>query len=165
MVKIFNPRQTVLISCRGRREHLGRTEELDDLFPLDWHSPASWDPPVYAILVSKKLVALELIRSSGVFVVNFMPFGLVDAVIAAGKHTSEFHEKWEEIGLRKNECEKLVDCPRVAESAGWLECQMQNELDCGDHVLIIGRVAYSHLERDVSRTFHIDGTHYTTTRE
>jgi flavin reductase (DIM6/NTAB) family NADH-FMN oxidoreductase RutF len=161
MVRINNPRQTVLVSCRGPAKIMGVEEEINDIIPLDWHSPASYEPRKYLILVSKKAPALERIRSSGAFVVNFMPYDLVEKIIACGKEFKK--DEFKEVGFTEAKSEKLIDCPRIKEAIAWLECEVENEIDVGDHVLFIGKVMHSDAVKEAKRPFHIDGEFYTTT--
>ena len=161
MVRINNPRQTVLISCRGPAKIMGVEEDINDIIPLDWHSPASQEPKAYLILVSKKAPALERIRSSRSFVVNFMPYDLAEKIIACGKEFKK--DEFKQVGLTEAKSEKLIDCPRIEEAIAWLECEVNNEVDVGDHVLFIGNVLHQELTREAKRPFHIDGELYTTT--
>ena len=160
---IFNPRQTVLITCRGKYEVLGKAEEKDDIIPLHWHSPISSHPPMYAVFLDKKLMAVSLIRDSGCFVVNFIPFSLVDTVKAAMRTSGEYLEKCETLGLHEVACEKL-DSFRLKEALGWLECEVIEEKEFGDHIMFVGKVLFSNLEHDDKRPFHVDGDMFTTTR-
>ena len=162
---IFNPRQTVLISCHGKLKTLGKEVEKHDIFPLNWHSPASWNPGMYAIFVSKLMPAVEIIRNSKSFVVNFIPYTLKQAVIKAGKHHGEHVEKAELIGLHHAPCEKLVDNFRIKEAIAWLECEVVEEKEVGDHILFLARVVWSHLEKPERRLFHIDADKFTTTKD
>jgi flavin reductase (DIM6/NTAB) family NADH-FMN oxidoreductase RutF len=164
MAEMFNPRQTVLISCQGASSILGRSSDVQDVFPLDWHSPASYEPPRYAIFVNKNITAVSLISGSRAFAVNFMPFVMKDRVVAAGKHSPK-EDKWKAARLTPVDCDKLLDCPRVKEALGWLECEVEQELDLGDTVLFIGKVIFSDMPKNDKRLFHIDGEDYTTTRE
>ncbi len=141
----YAPLQVILITCRGHSSHFGKEEEMEDIFPLTWHTPVSQSPEMYAIAVSKKMTAsLEMIRSSNVFCVNFMPFDLKDKIIKASKFFAK-HDEFKELGFGKEECEK-IDCPRIKEALGFLECEVANEIEAGDHALFIGKVVNSHLE-------------------
>lgn len=161
MVSINNPRQTVLVSCRGPARVLGVEEDINDIIPLDWHSPASHEPKMYLILVSKKAPALERIRKSRAFVVNFMQYGLTEKIIACGKEFKK--DEFKQVGLTEANSEKLIDCPRIKEAIAWLECEVLNEIDAGDHVLFLGQVMYAETIKEAKRPFHIDGEFYTTT--
>ena len=163
---MYNPRQTVLVSCRGVFHHLGKDEEVEDLLPLDWHSPASEVPKKYLILVSKKAAAMSLIQNSRAFVVNFMPFSHVDHIVKAGMLHGAFHDKFAATGLERAACENLPDVPRVKDAVAWLECRVEGEFDVGDHILFLGEVLHEQDEHpDAKRPFHKDGADFTTTRD
>src|SRR6266446_7067472 len=59
------PRQVVLITTRHGSE--------ENVWPMDWHGPLSIQPSLYGIAVNRGSYGAELIRKSGIFVVNFMP--------------------------------------------------------------------------------------------
>ncbi len=161
---IFNPRQTVLITCRGKFEIVGKSEEKDDIIPLHWHSPVSDHPPMYSIFLNKKLMAVQIIRSSGCFVINFIPFSLIDTVKAAMRTSGEYLDKCKTLGINEESCEKLVDCFRLKDALGWLECELVEEREYGDHIMFIGKVLFSQLDRDEKRLFHVKGDEFTTTK-
>ncbi len=163
---IYNPRQTVLVSCRGIFHHLGKDEEIEDILPLDWHSPASMVPKRYLIMLSKKAAALPLIQNSKAFAVNFMPFSHVDHIVKAGMLHGAYHDKFAATGLERAVCEKLPDVPRIKDAVAWLECRVEGEFDMGDHVLVLGEILHEdETHPDTKRAFHIDGTRFTTTRD
>ncbi len=162
---MYSPRQTVLVSCKGMFHHLGKEEEIEDIFPLDWHSPASEVPKKYLILVSKKAPALPLIQNSRAFVVNFMAFSHADHIIKAGTLHGAFHDKFKATGLTKANCEKLPDVPRIKDSIAWIECHVEGEFDVGDHILFLGEILHEEEISDSKRPFHLDGIKFTTTKE
>ncbi|MEM4282534.1 MAG: flavin reductase family protein [Candidatus Woesearchaeota archaeon] len=155
--------QIILVSCRGRPVIHGKELEHDELFPVTWHCPASQNPPMYLIAVSAK-AEIEILRQAGCFVVNFIPFELAAATIKCARSIHLHHtDKWRDAGLTKGQAEK-IDAPLVKEAAGWLECQLAQEIQLGDHMLFIGRVLNSVLEKKfVKRLFHLEGEKFTTT--
>ena len=162
---IHNPRQTVLVTCKGIFHHLGKDEEVEDILPLDWHSPASAVPKKYLVLISKKAAALSLIQNSRSFVVNFMPHSHVDHIIKAGTLHGAYHDKFAATGLKRAQCEKLVDVPRIKDAVAWIECRVEGEFDTGDHIMFLGEILNESEISDAKRPFHIDGERFTTTRE
>ena len=160
---LYNPRQAALVTCQGAFEQLGKTVEKHDILPCTWHSPASTHPPHYLILVQKNLMASKIISNSKSFVINFIPYGHVDTLKKAQGISGEYTEKCDELGVHETSCEKLVDCFRLKEALGWLECEVVDEKEIGDHTLFIGRVVHSQLVRDDLRPFHIEKDEFTTT--
>lgn len=149
-----NPRQTILVTCR----HAGK----DNLLTLDWHTPLSFSPMMYAISVGKTRFSLELIRKSGVFVVNFMSKDFEKEIVYCGYHTGKDKDKFKAAGLEKEESEK-IDCPRLKAALALLECKVIKELDVGDHMLFIAEVVNAVFRKRAKRLFHISQKNFTTT--
>ncbi len=162
-MSIYNPRQAVLLTCRGRHVVVGKEVEKDDIVPCSWHCPVSSHPPMYAVVLEKNLMAVSIIRDSGCFVVNFMSFSLSNVIKRAMGISGEFLEKCDALGIHDIACEKLVDCFKLKEALGWLECEVIEEKELGDHSMFIARVLSSYIERDDKRPFLVDGDKFTTT--
>jgi flavin reductase (DIM6/NTAB) family NADH-FMN oxidoreductase RutF len=151
---LINPRQTVLVTSRGKAIVLGHEREKDDAIAIDWHMPASFTPFMYAISVGKKRFSYKLIKESGVFAVNFMPFELAKEVLFCGRHSGEYMDKIAEAGLKKQDASR-IDCPVLPDSAGWLECKVLQEIDSGDHAIFIGEViSETNNSKGFKRVFH-----------
>jgi len=161
MVLIYNPRQSILVTCKGRATHMGVDKELEIVFPLHWHMPVSHEPPFYAIAVSNKTLAKEIIRESGVFVVNFVSDRFADIILQAGK---KHDSSPEDLNLEKASCEKILDCFRLKDCVGYLECQLSQEREFGDHTVFIAKIVNADLLKDDKRPFHLDGDRFTTTK-
>lgn len=162
-MSIYNPRQTVLLTCRGGHVVVGKEVEKDDVVPCSWHSPVSSHPPMYAVSLDKKLMAVSIIRDSGCFVVNFVPFSMANIIKRAMGISGEFLEKCDALGVHEMPCEKLVDCFKLKEALGWLECEVVEEKELGDHIMFIAKVLSSYIEHDDKRPFLVDGDKFTTT--
>ena len=164
MVLVFNPRQMILVSCRGSAEIIGIEKEKDSVFATSWHTPVSFNPPRYAVVVSKKMdFAIKLIRSSEVFVVNFVPFELREEIVKCGEISGEHNDSFKYCGLTMAEAVK-IDCGAVQESVGFLECRILKEDDAGDHVLFVADIVHSEFKDKLrKRLFHVDKDEFTTT--
>ena len=163
-MKVYGPRQAVLVTCRGKVKILGRVTEKDNIMAVAWHTPLSKEPFMYAISIGKTRFSLKLIKESGVFAVNFISKKMKEQVLYCGRSSGEHIDKFAESGLKKEECEK-IDCPRLADALGYLECEVADEIEAGDHILFIARVIYSKIEREDKRLFHITGDEFTTTTD
>ncbi|MFC1697136.1 flavin reductase family protein [Nanoarchaeota archaeon] len=138
MTQIFNPRQVILVSSRAETDVMGKIEVKDNLFTLSWHMPVSFDPPLYAFSTGKSRFSTELIQKSKVFVVNFLSSDHEDAAVFCGSHTGKHMDKFKECDLEKKEAD-TVDCP-VIEGASYIECSVVDEIEAGDHIIIIGKI-------------------------
>lgn len=162
MTAITNPRQTVLVTCRSHLKVLNKQILKDNIITLDWHMPTSFKPELYAISLGKTRFSMELIKKSKAFVVNFMPYDFKDAVLRCGRVSGKHVDKFKDTGLIKLEAEKL-DCPRIKEAVAWLECEVIDELETGDHIIFIGKVVNSELMKKDKRVFHLEADDFTTT--
>lgn len=162
---IYNPRQTVLITSRGTaKNRFNSKEEIkDNIITLDWHMPTSFEPFLYAISIGRTRFSYNIIKNSGIFVVNFMPYELEKEVLFCGRNSGEHIDKLKESGLTKQESEK-VDCFRIKEASAYIECEVINEIEAGDHIIFIGKAINSYEKDEKKRLFHIEGDNFTTTK-
>lgn len=158
------PRQVILVTSRAQHHTRFDSKKLlkDNIVTLSWHTPVSSDPLLYAISLSSSRYSYELIKESGVFAINFMPYDLKKQSLFCGRNSGETIDKFKETGLTKEECEK-IDCPRIKESLGIYECEVIDEFDTGDHKLIIGKVLNTVRKHDDNRSFQVSGELFTTT--
>jgi len=167
--EIINPRQSILVTCRGNADgvlvrHKKSDSILDNIITVDWHTPLSFNPAMYGIVIGKTRFSYRLISESGVFAVNFMPFSHKDAVLFCGRTSGIKTDKFAESGLTKTECAK-IDCPRIKEASAYLECEVVNQIETGDHVMFIGRVLNAELLHYEKRIFHTGNDDFTTTQD
>jgi flavin reductase (DIM6/NTAB) family NADH-FMN oxidoreductase RutF len=162
MFKLFNPRQTVLVSSTQEMELFGKNIEKNNLIAVDWHMPLSLKPFIYAISIGKERFSLEMIRKSGVFVVNFMPFSFSDSVLFCGRNSGRHMDKFFETRLTSINCEG-IECVKVKEAIAHLECEVIQEIEVGDHILFIAKVIRFHEEGNGKRLFHVEKDQFTTT--
>jgi flavin reductase (DIM6/NTAB) family NADH-FMN oxidoreductase RutF len=162
--EVINPRQTVLITCKSNVEIMGKEIEKENIMPVAWHTPLSYDPPLYGIALHKNRFSLKLVRSSGNFIVNFMPYSFRNQVNKLGKVSGEFVEKFEETLLTKDDGETL-DCPRITEALAYIECEVLNEVDAGDHVFVIGKVVHVVKVKEGKRLLYKGNSEFTTTED
>jgi len=153
---LTNPRQTILVTARFKGK--------DNIITLDWHTPLSFNPMLYAISVGKTRYSLELIKNSGVFVVNFMGKEYGKEILFCGRYSGRGVNKFKETGFEIEEAEK-IDCPRIKQALGFLECKVIKEIEVGDHILFIAEVLNSGLKKAGKRLFHLWADKFTTTKE
>jgi flavin reductase (DIM6/NTAB) family NADH-FMN oxidoreductase RutF len=153
---ITNPRQTILLTSRFKGQ--------DNIMTLDWHTPLSFEPMMYAVSIGESRFSLNLVRHSKVFVVNFMSKDFEKEILFCGRHSGKDIDKFKETGLEKEEAE-TIDCPRIKQALGYLECKVVKEIEVGDHILFIARVTKAELRKKEKRLFHLFADKFTTTLE
>jgi flavin reductase (DIM6/NTAB) family NADH-FMN oxidoreductase RutF len=142
------PRQIVLLTARHNNS--------ENVWPIDWHIPVSIKPELYAVSLNRGY-GEELIRASGVFVVNFVPSDWEQAIFYCGKTSGRDEDKFATSGLKKSEA-SMINAPCLTEALGTLECKVLNQIVAGDHVLYIAEVVHATRNLDAKRLHHLDNS-------
>ena len=130
---------SVLISVRAFMEVLGKREIKDNIHVVGWHMPASVEPMEYAISVPTSDNIRRMISQAGNFVINFMGYGQKSIVLSAENQDGLYVNMFEFLGLSKEDSAR-VESPRIREAKIFLECEVSQELDSGDHTIFVGKV-------------------------
>ncbi len=115
---------------------------LDDANAMaaTWHSPISFDPPLYGVSVSPKRATHSIIRETESFGVNLMPYEMVDSAHACGRISkSELRDKLEIAGIKVFEGPEL-GVPLVEGAYAAMECLLVDRMELGDHTWFVGEV-------------------------
>jgi flavin reductase (DIM6/NTAB) family NADH-FMN oxidoreductase RutF len=126
------PMQAVLVTCNDKK---GQT----NIITLAWHTPISRTPPLYGISIAPKRFSHKCIEVSKEFVINFIPYSLVQEAHFCGTHTGRLTDKVCTTGLTLIS-EKKLHTPMIKEAYAALECKLVDKKTVGDHVLFIGEV-------------------------
>ena len=126
------PMQTVLVTCI---DGPGKT----NIITLAWHTPIASKPPLYGISIAPKRHSYTLIEKNKEFVVNFIPYSLVEAAHFCGTHSGRQTDKLCATGLTLMPSIK-VTTPRIQEAYAHLECILVKSIPLGDHTFLIGEV-------------------------
>ena len=162
MPPLTNPRQTVLVTVREEMDIMGKAIQKDNIITIAWHMPVSVEPELYAIAIGKGKFSAKMIQKSRSFVINFISKDLKEQALFCGRNHGEHIDKFEGSGLTKEESD-LIDCPRIKEVLGYMECELIQEIDAGDHIIFLGKSLKSELKNNDKRLFHIGGNDFTTT--
>jgi flavin reductase (DIM6/NTAB) family NADH-FMN oxidoreductase RutF len=152
MLPITGPKQTVIVTCRMSNE-IGKSH-IDNLITLDWHMLTSNEPPLYAISLGKSRHSLQIIRESKVFCVNYLDEKHKNIAIQCGTISGKHVNKWEKFGIEKEECTS-IDCPRIKNAPACIECELLNEIETGDHIIIIGKIIKAHHLKESKRLINL----------
>jgi flavin reductase (DIM6/NTAB) family NADH-FMN oxidoreductase RutF len=143
------PMQTVLVTCN---DDGGKT----NIITLAWHTPISRKPPYYGISIGPKRYSHGLIEQRKEFVINFIPYSLVEAAQFCGTHSGKTTDKLFQTGLSLVQSSK-VNTPSIKEGYAHLECTLVKSISLGDHTLFVGEVvavsAYTTLDRVKRKAF------------
>jgi len=153
MFDICNPRQVIFVTSRARINLFGKNTTKDNVTAINKHMPVSKKPMFYAISLHKDRFTLDLIRSSGVFCTNFCGKELKEAMLFCKEHNGKHMDKFNRAKLSKKEA-NTIDCPLIDQHKGVFECSVINEIETGDHVILIAKIMHMQKEFDAPRLFN-----------
>lgn len=159
------PMQAVLVTCNDKH---GKT----NIITIAWHTPISIKPPLYGISVAPTRYSHDLIIKNKEFVVNFVPYELVEKAHFCGRHSGKSTDKIDETKLKLSPAKK-VKVPIIKDCYAHLECKLVQSLTIGDHTLFIGEVMTVQADKNtfeenlltIEKTqplYYIGGNSYTT---
>ena len=112
-----------------------------------WNMKCSNNPHMFAVSLSKKGQTHKLIQQSKEFVIAVPNKELEEALLLFGsKHSNEIN-KFEEVKL-ETEQSKFIKSPLIKNATINFECELFNEVDSGDHIIFIGIVLTSYINKD-----------------
>lgn len=134
--------------------------ELTGAMLADWVSQATFTPPGLTIAVAKDRAIESLMHSGDNFVLN---------ILAEGKHLGLMKHFLKPFGPGEDRFAGVATqeaengCPILSDSLAYLECTVENRMECGDHWLVYGVVKNGKvLQPDGVTAVHHrkSGTHY-----
>ncbi len=116
----------------------------------DWLMQVSFSPRLLAVALERDARTLQNIKTTGVFSVNLLPQtdpGMAlaskfaqpyyEAKIAGrAENPARIHHKLDNVAHTLS----ARGCPMLGDAMAWIECEVDQLIDTGDHVLAIGRV-------------------------
>ena len=112
-----------------------------------WSMKCSSDPPLFAVTLQKTGNTQRLIRESKEFVIAVPNKGLEKELLFFGTTHGNEVDKFKKTGI-KTEKAKHIKSPLIKDATINFECKLEKEVDAGDHIIFIGRVLASYLNKD-----------------
>ena len=119
-----------------------------------WNMKCSLRPPLFAVSLSKKGHTHKLIRQSKEFVVAVPSKELEKEVKFFGSEHGNKVNKFKETKVETAQA-KFVKSPLLEKATVNFECRLEQEVDSGDHVIFIGRVLASYVNKDQKVLFNM----------
>lgn len=129
---LLHPYPTFLVTCVG-------SDDQPNIITIAWLIPLSMDPPLAALSVRPTRHSYSLLVESSEFVVNVPTYELAAETLHCGRRTGRSEDKFAATGLTAAPA-RHVRPPIVAECRAYLECRIVNDIEVGDHHLIVGEV-------------------------
>jgi len=130
----------------------------DNMMAAAWLSQVSVDPPLFLVSLRKERYTYEKVRETGDIAINLMPIDHADKVHFCGTRSGRKVDKFAETGLTRRKPEQAIVI---------YECRVVNEVEAGDHQLIVAEVVFVHRRKgldltDVRPALYVGSGYYTT---
>jgi flavin reductase (DIM6/NTAB) family NADH-FMN oxidoreductase RutF len=142
---------------------------VPNVLPVAWHTPLSSRPPLVGIALEQSRHSTAMIAHSEQFALNLPGRPLLHHVQYLGGMSGARIDKLEATQFETFPAAHL-DAPLLAGCLAWVECEVQQSIPIGDHVLFVGLVVAVHVDPAAfderwtlapdARPLHFLGDHY-----
>lgn len=136
--KLIAPRPTVCVSTVSG-------DGISNVAPYSFATPLSFAPPLLGISVGEGKDTILNARETSDFVVAPLTEDWMEKGIESEVSISRGENEFEEVGLTESESER-VKSPSIEEAPINIECTYWDDLETGDHYLMVGEVVYISVE-------------------
>lgn len=116
----------------------------DNAMTAAWHSSISLKPPLYGVAIAPQRYTYRLIKESGEFGINFIPFDKASLATSVGSTSGEALDKFERLGIKKEKPIK-TGAPLLADAYAAYECRLVDDRTYGDHLWVVGEIVAVHV--------------------
>ncbi len=120
-----------------------RSGGKDNAMAAAWHTPLSFNPPLYGVAVAAKRFTYQLIVRSREFAINFVPASRVELVAAVGGSKGAQVDKFAAFNITKDKSVK-TGAPVLTDAYAAYECKLVDDRPYGDHQLLVGEIVAVH---------------------
>lgn len=132
------PLPAVMVSCRDKNGN-------DNILTIAWSGTICTNPAMAYISVRPERHSYNMIKESGVFVINLTTEDLVWATDYCGVTSGRDVDKFAKCKLTKEEAEK-INCPMIGESPVNIECEVVDIEELGSHHMFKAKVLAVHAD-------------------
>ena len=119
-------------------------EELNG-FTASWLMQASFVPPLVVNCVRQDSSSHEIIKKTGVFAISFLDSSQKELAAKFFKPRRRVDNKFEDVEFYEGEA---TGCPIITDSLGYIECQVVDSVEKGDHTIYVGEVISAGVHRE-----------------
>jgi flavin reductase (DIM6/NTAB) family NADH-FMN oxidoreductase RutF len=109
-----------------------------------WNTKCGYNPPLFAVVLSKKGYTHKLIQQSKEFVIAVPNKGLEKAVGFFGTTHGNEVDKFKRTGIKTLKA-KYVKSPLLKDATINLECKLYKEINVGDNIMFIGKILAAYI--------------------
>jgi len=165
---LLHPYNALLVTCCD-------VQGQANIIAVAWLIPVSVQPPLVGMSIHPSRYSYGLIQTTGEFVINVAPYEIAQQVLFCGRRSGRKVDKFAVIGLTAGPA-RFVQPPVIAECVAHLECRVVQDVETGDHRLIIAEVLAAYARpgildsgnlydlRQVNPLLHLGRNQFTSTR-
>lgn len=148
-----HPVETFIVLARVRPEVAPSTGGVSaggmNPITVNWVMRTSIEPPLLAVSIAYARYSYHVVKAAGSFVVAAPSIEMESATRLFGTKSGREMDKIAEAGTAMQPCTEM-DGELPADAVFNLECELESELETGDHAVFVGRVRASHVSTDPS---------------
>ena len=144
----IEPKPNLVVSCRSE-------EGEDNALAVAYAGNCSYDPPMVMVGIVPSRHSYNMVKDTGVFVVNLVPKDLEKDYYYLGSHSGRDENKLEELNLNVEDGKK-VDVPLLVDFPVNIECEVVDSIMTGSHEMFIGKVVQVHVNKELVDEEEID---------
>jgi flavin reductase (DIM6/NTAB) family NADH-FMN oxidoreductase RutF len=138
---LLHPYNTSLVTCCD-------AEGQPNIIAIAWLVPVSVSPPLMGLSIRPTRHSYKLIQATGEFVINVASYEIAQQVLFCGRRSGRDVDKFAATGLTPGQA-RLVRPPIIEECIAHLECRVVQDVEAGDHHLVIGEVLAAYTQPGV----------------
>jgi flavin reductase (DIM6/NTAB) family NADH-FMN oxidoreductase RutF len=116
-----------------------------NVMPLAWCAPLSSSPPLLGVAVEQSRHTADMVSHAEAFALNFPTRRLIHHVQYLGSLTGADVDKFEATQLETFPSVH-VPAPLIEGCAAWVECELEQAIPIGDHILFVGLPVAVHVD-------------------
>ncbi|MEQ8540279.1 MAG: flavin reductase family protein [Coleofasciculus sp. D1-CHI-01] len=114
-------------------------------FTVSWLMQSSFEPPLVVNCIKRETGSHEMLKKNGVFSISFLENGQKDMAAKFFKPQSRVGNKFADVEFYEGEA---TGCPIISDSLGYIECQVVDSVEKGDHSIYVGEVIAAGIHRE-----------------
>lgn len=131
----------ILVSCRSK-------EGEDNALAVGYAGNCSYDPPMVMVGIVPSRHSYNMIKETGVFVVNLVSEEQREQYAYLGSHSGRDGDKLKALGMKVGEGVK-VNAPLLLDCPVSIECKVVDSIMTGSHEMFVGKVEYIHSKEEL----------------
>jgi flavin reductase (DIM6/NTAB) family NADH-FMN oxidoreductase RutF len=137
----LQPATKILVSCRGK-------DGKNNALAVGYCGNCSYAPPMVMVGIVPSRYSYNIIKETGVFVVNLVTKEQQEMFDYLGSHSGRDEDKFSEFNIKVEEGIK-VNAPLLADCPINIECTVVDSIMTGSHEMFIGKVEYVHSNKEI----------------